>query len=323
MGLMGLSTRFSSAQHNVAMYQSVKDMMVKYHLNAIRIGSSDMFNNNYPYNNGQAIEWFLDNTDATVIIDRHHTIGTMTLNTAQLTTINENLAEMGDTYAYYGDRAQFEAYNEYGGLDFYVKMQSILDKFRALGFKQWMIFNRMGLSESKPDTLDYWASIGGWKKINDPMNKTKGGHHFYGNRAIATNDYGKMCFDALMKGFTITGQPMCCTEIGADYNEINAFTAIKVVAVNRLLKLSSDVNWDSFVWMREGLANLPTYERLGLVFPIPPNPLQDCITAKGILEKQIADLTSTNNTLNSENDTLKLEIQTMDAKIKKALLDLA
>lgn len=289
------------------MYQAIKDKMLQYNLNAIRIGSSDMFNGNYPYNNGAAVKWFLDNTNATVVIDRHHTIGTTSLSVAQLATINNDLAEMAETYESYGDRAQFEPHNEYGGgTTFYSVMQSIQNTFRVKGFKNWMIYNRMGLSESNPSGLDYW---GRWKILSDPLNKLKDGSHFYMNKATPTNDFGLQCFNALDKGHTVTGHPMCSTENGADYREISYFNRDNVAALSRFMKLSKDAGFDVFAWQREGLANMPTYENLGIIFPTTSESIEE-------LKQQIADLTT-------ENSTLKQENETMDMKIQKAILDLS
>ena len=258
MTYIGLATRFTNSTHTIANYQAVKNKMLQYGLNVIRLGSGDeLFGSSYTWHNGDAVQWFLDNTDVAVIVDRHHTINNTFMTQAQWNTIDANLDAMAVRWVAYGDRVLLEPVNEYAGTDFQSQMQRIINTFRGNGRTTWLIFN----------TFPPWTRA----ILTDSLRKTYAGDHYYMNLATATNDYGLTCFNRMVDGHGITGLPMFGSEEGADYNETPAFTKEKVDALSRYLQLCADAGYSNVVWMLSELKNMPTYESLGIVFPTVPS----------------------------------------------------
>ena len=267
--LIGLATRFSTGAggwavtHNVATYQAVKDKMLQYNLNIIRISSSDLvvngvnqFSANFPWLDGVAIEWFLNNTDFIVIICRHHTVGagnTVDITQTMWEVIDSNLDVMATRWESYGERVWYEPINEYSDAlynDFYSRMQHIIDVFRVK-HNQYLVFNKNAQD---------------WETLSDPLDKTfQGAHHYFDPATSAS--YGDTIYNVERNRASATGDPIIDTEIGADVSENSQFTKVEVDAVNRYLQLSYDNGIGNLMWMGNGLWNMPKYESLGLSFP--------------------------------------------------------
>ena len=267
--LIGLATRFSTGAggwavtHNVATYQAVKDKMLQYNLNIIRISSSDLvvngvnqFSANFPWLDGVAIEWFLNNTDFIVIICRHHTVGagnTVDITQTMWEVIDSNLDVMATRWESYGERVWYEPINEYSDAlynDFYSRMQHIIDVFRVK-HNQYLVFNKNAQD---------------WETLSDPLDKTfQGAHHYFDPATSAS--YGDTIYNVERNRASATGDPIIDTEIGADVSENSQFTKVEVDAVNRYLQLSYDNGIGNLIWMGNGLWNMPKYESLGLSFP--------------------------------------------------------
>lgn len=281
---IGLATRFYRTLTSAQRIQQCQDIKAKIDQlggNAVRIGSNatGFGGTDYPYND-DVIQWFLDNSTFTVVIDRHHTIGITSLNSTQLATIDTNLVTLANTYSAYGDRVILEPVNEYGGTDFYSVMQGILNRARGNGITNWLVFNRMGFSDSNPAYTQY-----PWQHLNDTLNRTIQGGHRYMNNATPANavSFGQQCAQAMITGKTNTGQPIVCTENGADWHEpsTGSFTQAKVTALNTFMQSCADADIGAFAWMLDDLADMPYYESFNppLTFPtIGPLPISISVT---------------------------------------------
>lgn len=288
MTYIGLATRFDSSEHNTTLYQQIKQYMTDHNLNVIRIGSSapDVLlgtSDTFPWNNGDAIDWFLRNTPHTVVIDRHHTINAGVSVTVDWAALNANLRAIADrwTYTEFGNRATVEALNEYGAADFYARMQTVLTTFRnaSPNYKHPLIFNRMGYSASNPEPDASWGYT--WKTLIDTLNSTyQNGHYYMGHPGdpgtnigvLYASDIGTRCFNAVNRGHSIINQPMFGTENGADWEEV--FSKAEVDQLNIYLQKCALFGYSNVVWFNHGLKNKAQYDSLGLVFPsvAPPPP---------------------------------------------------
>lgn len=278
--MIGLATRFSSSEHTTTMYQNIKNKMVQYSLNVIRIGSSDMFNPNnptFPWNNGDAVDWFLTNTNFYVVIDRHHTINVLSLTSSQITTIENDMVADAQRWASYSNRVIIEAVNEYGGNDFYSVMQPILTHFRSHDLTNWLVFDRMGYSASNPAGDASWGYT--WQTLYDPLSKTyQGGHYYMGHPGSAgsnvgvpyASDIGTRCYNGMVRGNSIVQQPMFGTENGGDWEESNS--QVEVAQLTIYFQKCSESGFSNVLWMNHGLSNMAAYESLGLTFPTGSSP---------------------------------------------------
>ena len=255
MAFIGLATRFTNATHTIQQYQAVKDKILEYGLNIIRLGSGDeLFSSSYTWHNGDAVQWFLDNTDCVVVVDRDHTIQLTSLSSSQQNIIDAHLEEMTIRWRGYGDRLWLEPVNEYGGSDFYTQMQRFLDVFRSKGYMNWLVFNK----QSQP-----WSTC----NLNDALNKIYIGYHYYFNSWSYENAVNDLNNGAAL------GKPIFGSEEGASWKETSDFTSENVGRLNRYLQYCADAGYSNVVWMNHELNNMTRYEELGLVFPkVEPQP---------------------------------------------------
>jgi len=260
MTFLGLATRFTNTTHTVAQYIAVKNKMIAHGCNTIRLGSGDeLWGSSYTWHNGDAVQWFLDNTAYTVVIDRHHTIGLTSLTTTQWNHIKTHLNEMAVTYTAYGDRVILEPLNEYAGTDFITRMQSIIDNFRGApnNHTNWLLFNGFGASSAQPTNWNNYL-------FDDPLHKTDVANHYYMNNF---GNNGTLAYNDLNSGHTTTSLPMIGSEEGAHVSEKASFTNANVAALSTYLQLCATDGFGNLVWMNHELDNMAEYETHGLVWP--------------------------------------------------------
>jgi hypothetical protein len=144
------------------------------------------------------------------------------------------------------NRVAVELINEYVSNDFYPRMQDLVDSIRDAGYTNPIVVNK-------------WNQA--WTVINDPLDNTYQGYHFYFNSWSVSGATSQMN-NALSKGIKIIN-----TEMGADYNEYNSFTTATVEETNEFLAWCTDHGIGNTVWMNENLNNWQRYQQLGLTFP--------------------------------------------------------
>jgi hypothetical protein len=202
----------------------------------------------HPYRE-DLIQYFLDHCDYAVIVDRNH-LYPPTEESAQEArdnwqTVRNSLFEVLETWPN-NNRVAVELINEYVSNDFYPRMQELVDSVREAGYTNPIVVNK-------------WNQP--WTVINDPLDNTYQGYHFYFNSWSVSGATSQMN-TALSRGIKIIS-----TEIGADYNEYRSFTTSTVEETNQFLEWCAERGIGNTVWMNENLDNWPRYLELELSFP--------------------------------------------------------
>jgi uncharacterized repeat protein (TIGR02543 family) len=204
-----------------------------------------------PYNSSY-IQYFLDNSDCMVIVDRNHLYPPSGRSASKARknwdTVRNSVFEVLETWPN-NPRVAVELINEYVSNDFYDRMQELVDEIREAGYTNPIVVNK-------------WDQR--WTKINDPLENTFQGYHFYFNYWSVAGAISQMEI-ALSRDIKIIN-----TEIGADSREKRYFTEETVDELNTFMNQSANLGVGNCVWMVEDLDNWPTYQSLGMVFPTAP-----------------------------------------------------
>jgi len=125
-------------------------------------------------------------------------------------------------------------------------MQSLVTEIRNAGYTNPIVANK-------------WDQP--WTVIEDPLNNTYQGYHFYFNSWSVSGAMSQIN-TARSKGIKLIS-----TEIGADYREHSYFTSSTVAELNSYLSQCSSLGAGNTVWMNENLDNWPRYEELNISIP--------------------------------------------------------
>ena len=207
-----------------------------------------MYKRQHPYRT-DLIQYFLDNCNHTLIVDRNH-LYPPTQDSAQQAqnnweTVEESIFEILERWPN-NQRVIVELINEYVLDDFYPKMQQLTTNIRNSGYTNPILFNK-------------WNQP--WTKTNDPIDNTYQGYHFY---------FNSWSVSGAMQQITIAQSKqikLINTEIGADYREHSYFTEATVQELNNFLAECAEKNVGNTIWMNENLDNWPTYQENGLNLP--------------------------------------------------------
>ena len=218
-------------------------------LNTYRMSANPAWSGGpHPYNK-ELVQYFLDNSDYTLIIDRNHlyppTEASATSARNNWNTVRNSILEILKAYPN-NQRVVVELINEYVSNDFYPRMQALVDEIRQAGYTNPLLVNK-------------WNQP--WTVINDPLDNTYQGYHFYFNSWSPSGALSQMQ-TAQSKGIKLIN-----TEVGADYNEYSQYTTSTVNELNQFLAECASRGIGNMVWMNENLDNMPTYKQLGLKFP--------------------------------------------------------
>jgi hypothetical protein len=202
----------------------------------------------HPYRSSY-IQYFLDNSDFTLIVDRNHIYppteaGAQTARN-NWATVRNSIFEVLKAFPN-SPRVMVELINEYISTDFYTRMQSLVTEIRSAGYTNPIVVSKF----SQP-----------WTTINDPLGKTYQGYHYYFNGWSPTGAISNIKI-ALSKGIKLIN-----TEVGADYREKNYFTTATVDELESYLTQCVSLGVGNNVWMNENLGNWPRYQQLGFKFP--------------------------------------------------------
>jgi len=153
------------------------------------------------------------------------------------------------TFSTYQNRLMVEPVNECGDSDIATHLQTLVTAVRAAGYTAPIVANKWNQS---------WATMA---SVTDSLNRFYVGYHFYFNSWSVANAQAQMQ-TALDAGCKIIN-----TEVGADYNEANAFSTSEVTALNQFNDWCYSHGISNLVWMRYGLQNSQKYTELGLAYP--------------------------------------------------------
>lgn len=213
-------------------------------LNTYRMSANPTWSSGpHPYHK-EFVQYFLDNSDFTIIVDRNHlyppTEASATSARNNWDAARNSLFEVLQAFPN-NPRVVVELINEYISSDFYSRMQGLVTEIRAAGY-------------TNPLLVDKWNQ--GWTVINDPLDNTYQGYHFYFNSWSVSGAISQMQ-TAQSKGIKLIN-----TEVGADYNEYSSFTTSTVDELNQFMSQCASMGVGNTVWMNENLNNIATYEKL-------------------------------------------------------------
>jgi hypothetical protein len=205
----------------------------------------------HPYNPNY-IQYFLNHCNYSIIVDRNHLWiggssgkeGSAVEARANWSTVRDSVFQVLRTWPN-NQRVMVELINEYVSADFYTRMQSLVNEIRSAGYTNPIVANK-------------WDQP--WTMINDPLNNTYQGYHYYFNSWSPSGAISNIK-TALSKGIKLIN-----TEIGADYRESSYFTSSTVAELSSYLSQCSSLGVGNTVWMNENLGNWPRYEELNLTF---------------------------------------------------------
>lgn len=223
-------------------------------LNTYRMSANPVWSSGpHPYH-GDFVRYFLDHSSYTIIVDRNHLYPPTETSASSARdnwdSVRSSIFEV--LRAYPNDQRVFvELINEYISSDFYPRMQSLVDEIRAAGYTNPLIVNK-------------WNQA--WTIIEDPLDNTYQGYHFYFNSWSPSGALSQMQ-TAQSKGIKLIN-----TEVGADFNEYRSYTTSTVSELNQFLSQCANMGIGNTVWMNENLNNMPTYQNLGLDFPTVVSP---------------------------------------------------
>lgn len=195
------------------------------------------------------IQYFLGHCNYTIIVDRNHlyppTEASATTARSNWATVRNSIFEVLKAFPN-NPRVMVELINEYVSNDFYSRMQRLVTEIRQASYTNPIVVNK-------------WNQP--WTVINDPLNATYQGYHFYFNSWSTSGAISQMN-TALSKGIKLIN-----TEIGADYNEASAYTSATVAEMNSFLAQCANLGVGNTLWMNENLDNWERYPELGLELP--------------------------------------------------------
>jgi hypothetical protein len=240
VGLSGYPTSTSEIDR-------ILDVMDAYGLNIYRMSfNPEWFSRKkHPYR-ASYVQYFLDHSPYTLIVDRNH-LYPPSDESAQAArthwdTVRSSIFDVLETWPN-NPRVIVELINEYCSSDFYPRMQTLIDDVRAAGYTNPLLANK-------------WNQP--WTALDDPLNSTYQGYHFYFNSWSLKGATDQMT-TARAKGIKLIN-----TEVGADYNEASSFTRDTVEELNEFMEWCAERDIGNCVWMNENLANWPRYQDLNL-----------------------------------------------------------
>jgi hypothetical protein len=240
----------SSYPTSTTQIQNVINMMDANGLNIYRMSFSPEWytSKTRPYNSSY-VQYFLDHSNYMIVVDRNHlyppTESSASAARSNWSTVESSIFQVLQTWPN-NPRIAVELINEYTSSDFYTRMQQLVNDIRAAGFTNPIVVNK----RAQP-----------WAVLNDPLNNTYQGYHFYFDFWSVSGAISQMKI-ALHMGIKILN-----TEAGADSRESSYFTVDTVNELNSFLNQSRSLGVASCVWMNDNLNNWPTYQTLGLIFP--------------------------------------------------------
>lgn len=227
----------------------------KYGMNAYRISFTPPWTTgSRPYNTDH-IQYFLDHSTLTIIVDpNHHT----TSDTVDWVQAEERIIDVLNRWPN-NPRIIVELINEFfqdSDGDLWSHLEPIMQRIRAAGYSNQLLVN-------KHNPVQPWKQIG----LDDY------GKHAYFTRELDDSTLymnlpksQQYMEEAIQAGCV----PLVNTETGAHHQESNYFTTNNVNVLNTWLQWCYERDIGNMIWMNRDLNNLPTYLELGLTLPYKP-----------------------------------------------------
>jgi hypothetical protein len=227
---------------STAEVQKIIDVMNSKGLNTYRMCfNPEWFSGRlHPYNPNY-IQYFLDHCNYNIIVDRNHLWiggssgkeGSAEEARINWSTVRNSIFQVLEAWPN-NPRVMVELINEYVSSDFYTRMQSLVTEIRSAGYTNPIVANK-------------WDQP--WTVIEDPLNNTYQGYHFYFNSWSVSGAMSQIN-TARSKGIKLIS-----TEVGADYREHSYFTSSTVAELNSFLNRCSSLGVGNTVWMNEILVS--------------------------------------------------------------------
>ena len=195
------------------------------------------------------VQYFLDHCSYSIIIDRNHLYPPSASSDQDARnnwqTVRTSIFQVLQAWPN-NQRVMVDLINEYTSSDFYSRMQDLVNEIRSAGYTNPIVINKFSQQ---------------WKVINDPIDNTYQGYHFYFNSWSVSGAISQM-ETALSKGIKILS-----TEVGADFNGYRNFDSSEVKELNDFLEWCTNRGIGNAVWVNENLMNWQSYKELGINFP--------------------------------------------------------
>lgn len=150
------------------------------------------------------------------------------------------------------DRLWIEPVNERDNDDLATRLITLVHAARNAGYTHRIVANKW--------TNHAWSDMQ-TVAHTDPLDRFYTGFHFY------FNDLRWSTAEQQMQTALNLGLHLINTEIGADWNEADAFSQAEVDRVSEFMAWCAEHGIGSTVWQRYGLENWDAYHRLHLEFP--------------------------------------------------------
>lgn len=201
----------------------------------------------------EMVRYFLEHCSYNLIVCRHVYNPGGSYSSSDWVNVKAWTLDLLATFSNYQNRLWVEPINEAGNGDLSTQIQTIVTATRSAGYTANLVFNKWKQS---------WSSLA---SVNDPLDKTYFGYHFY------FNSWSLSSAKSQMQSAMSLGLKIINTEIGADFNEASQFDQSEVVEVNDFSTWCKSNGISNTVWMRYGLENFSKYKSLGLVNPLTGN----------------------------------------------------
>lgn len=243
-GFSGSITNQAAARDIIAESEARK-------LNAHRISFNPVWvtGGSRPYNPA-IVDYLLDNSDLTIIVDRNHHTSQDTVDWAQAeSSLMECLNRWGNN-----PRIILEIINEFvhDGQNVWDRCEPIIQRIKAAGYSNKLLINKHTLADD-------------WRSIEADF---YGHHAYFSNLDDPDQDYNTLwqAKAQMNNAIAVNCLPLVNTETGAHHQEANHFTAENVAILNEYLDWCKTLSIGNMLWMNRDLNNLAKYEALGLEF---------------------------------------------------------
>jgi len=297
---------FSGSVTSTAGIDAIIAASKKYGFNCYRIACTASWTTGTRPYNPAFIQYFLDHSDLTIIVDRNHRLGSSDpspISDAHWAQAEKDLLEVCSRWK----NVYVEFMNEDVDPDLFPRCQHALNTIRNAGYTNGVVMHKHWQAPYKPGQTDPHIIV----KLNDPLNKTYQGIHHYFNET--KDPYFETTY---YKNLGVTN--LLDTEVGANYNESSAFTTANVKLLSDYLAWKKAQKGGACIWLNKDIGNLPKYEELGLIIPPPDNPCQQYIDQIDILNAQISSANSKIATLNTQVSNLVINTQTLSDQLSVA-----
>jgi len=267
------SDGYSTTPTSLANCQLIIDDLKKRNLKTIRLASNPKFTQGTRPWTPEYVDYFLDNWDGLVIVDRNHFTDNTTLpmtGDKSWATIEQSIYDdvlsrwgytddLSDEEKKRRERVVVEVINEYPNSEMYLIVAAIELRIRLAGYRNAVMVNKHNIAHDWPRFASEAPNLQGYGK-----------HWYFNSEDSNYNKYSEFIAH-MTEALQNNCVPLCNTEIGAHSSEYWSFTAENVGRLNDALawsRVQVDVDGNrlifNLIWMNKDLNNLQRYIELGL-----------------------------------------------------------